>query len=1294
MINKKSQDQIKSLIKEEVWKDLKKKKEDFYVVVKAVYDPKTSAVTYKDVDKNKKKTFASTSEARAYLNKLLQQNPQESYTIVKYHFDTDTDKTKKPKKQPKTESKTLVAEGIKDKIRRLKLPDVPATERKAKQDEIIAWLQVNQNKENMMDWVGGAQTIKYSDFVAKKTEYENTDEYKRKKAKRDRHERVRQQSDAAKLFEGDSGFEILDENDKFIFVAVYNVDASRKCALADIGGKTAGWCVSNRNSRDTALQYWTNYNKPALPPFLAANSMNRDFTIARGGKRVIDLIENRYCGSIFVFALDKRYNDGTGRQNIKYMMQGFFDYYDKKLIDGAFLFWNQADNLEPCTEIEGTDDAGNEVTINGSDSPSKTAALKRLFEKFNVRKLMAQNSSFMSEQKVAREIETMRNELEAKRVREERLRTEVVKITDQLQKIDRGETKILDYSVIDCSKSAKLFKDIQKRAFAPNETREEIDKVSSILSKVETIVYPKIPYFSPILWPKDLSRDGYYYEWITDVYQNLKTVDFGKTGCDVNRIDDDEFGTVSDFIDAFSFKKPKVVKAINTEHTSVLFCLNSSDSDLTDEERKTTLAKNGLKKYKTQIGKGKIFIFKDVIEDAYKAAFKKFIGDADVILNRLEQIKAQINENGLLDLSFISDYSLTLFAFSTLLNNTSEYSEFYLGEELRSKVKTLIYPNVDKLVICENDAFSLTYTLYNMDYLESLRFPKKIIDVYCPNERLSLVETINRFANNVCGESAPSFKIENFENFGFFEMINSSMTTSSPLYHAIDDSSFDGGWNESLLNNFKILKYIKSAIVSDINNSRPVQKFIRNELLTIITQKLNNIPDSEKTGPDRLAIKATELSRKIAEDGTLDLSYIETITDAIDAFACLFNNTGVKTGYDQMLDSDIVRRIKTLIYPNIDTLVLLDGRPYNYRFSCWRLSNLQNITFPKKIVKIHTGNSNQLQLKEVFEKFISDHSSGTRINITNAENFDLFEIWKFIYSPEGSRMIEHPYSNRDMGIDEWRPEYINKKSVLEKIKAYLDRLYYPFGNVIAKQYKPIIDAKIRSIEAASRSSTSDTATSRTAQASTTQGGILGLLQRNALEESRIEAADSYTIRNFASIVPEDSVRLEQTIRNNSRQTADWNVIANILEHKSKLWPKIKNMNDSEIDPRLKVAIYYKDSDTHSSRLSRNAMDSKHIYLVNKLKAKQLKNIFNYTGFSQWRRNTSDAETSSASLIADELYSTLLNNAETIQFVTTSIFEIFKVVRKQSPDEDSGRDRTKFFAIALVKDNLFIKRTDF
>jgi len=201
--------------------------------------------------------------------------------------------------------KRLIFESILDEdksrlIDKLELPDIEDEKEKQKaRDEMKAFFKIYNTWENKLDW-NKLKTITYADFEKIKDQASETKGAQKREIS----------SDIKNIFKsvGKRKFEIIGENENWLFVAPLSYEAAVYCDSAENQGAGAKWCIGYEQDNS----YWEEY--------------------VRG--------KNGQSKSIFIMAFNKNYKSLDQKElnnNLKYMIR----YIPE---DEYFEVWNQQDH--------------------------------------------------------------------------------------------------------------------------------------------------------------------------------------------------------------------------------------------------------------------------------------------------------------------------------------------------------------------------------------------------------------------------------------------------------------------------------------------------------------------------------------------------------------------------------------------------------------------------------------------------------------------------------------------------------------------------------------------------------------------------------------------------------------------------------------------------------------------------------------------------------------------------------------------------------------------------------------
>lgn len=196
--------------------------------------------------------------------------------------------------------KQIILESILDEdksrlIDRLVLPDIENEEEKQKaRNEMKAFFKKYNTWENKLNW-NKLATITYADFKKIRDQASQT---------KGAQKREIASGNIQAIFKSvrNRKFEIVGENDNWLFVAPLTYEAAVYCDSSENQGAGAQWCIGYKKDDS----YWKNY------------------------------IKN---GSVFIMAFNKNYKSMDKNEletNLKYMIQ--------KRKTGTYVVWNQSDN--------------------------------------------------------------------------------------------------------------------------------------------------------------------------------------------------------------------------------------------------------------------------------------------------------------------------------------------------------------------------------------------------------------------------------------------------------------------------------------------------------------------------------------------------------------------------------------------------------------------------------------------------------------------------------------------------------------------------------------------------------------------------------------------------------------------------------------------------------------------------------------------------------------------------------------------------------------------------------------
>lgn len=188
-------------------------------------------------------------------------------------------------------------------IDKLVLPDIEDEEEKQKaKEEMKAFFKKYNTWENKLDW-NKLSSITYADFEKIKNQASQT---------KGSQKREIEEGDIKAIFKsvGNRKFEIVGENDTWLFVAPLSYEAAVYCDSSENQGAGAKWCIGYE--KDSS--YWKSYT--------------------------------RKQGSVFVMSFNKNYKSLNRKDletNLKYMIE--------KTKDGKFITWDQQDKKHPSIKF-------------------------------------------------------------------------------------------------------------------------------------------------------------------------------------------------------------------------------------------------------------------------------------------------------------------------------------------------------------------------------------------------------------------------------------------------------------------------------------------------------------------------------------------------------------------------------------------------------------------------------------------------------------------------------------------------------------------------------------------------------------------------------------------------------------------------------------------------------------------------------------------------------------------------------------------------------------------------------
>lgn len=157
-----------------------------------------------------------------------------------------------------------------------------------------------------------------------------------KKASKEKYKKAVNEGPKKLFLDRPDDFEIIDENDKFIFVRVLTYEGARFCDSPECGGQGAKWCIGYEKTDE----YWTSYTDEIDPNDLEEPEEDDE---SSGALQYYDYYDNNMYNNIFVLAFNKDLKAPQNQQ--KYMLR-------IRLEDASGEAWRQDDKSQEVIEIQ------------------------------------------------------------------------------------------------------------------------------------------------------------------------------------------------------------------------------------------------------------------------------------------------------------------------------------------------------------------------------------------------------------------------------------------------------------------------------------------------------------------------------------------------------------------------------------------------------------------------------------------------------------------------------------------------------------------------------------------------------------------------------------------------------------------------------------------------------------------------------------------------------------------------------------------------------------------------------